>query len=732
MSTSFQFNYGKYRGILISVALFLLLDASVLLLNFYVSFEIADDAVGVNLAGRQRMLSQRMAKTLFVLDSSRGDPAAFQTAYEELLFSKTLFDETLQAFVQGGSVRGGAGRETVILEAVTNRAGRDALHNTAQLWRPYKSAVDDFVASAAPSLGQPLTADTENALSAAVAMARLHNLSILASMNDLTLSLEQVAASKAKRLRLIQTIGISLAVMNFLFILLHFVRQLRDSDAVIEKARRETTEILETVNEGLFLIDNKLMIGEQHSAKLAEVLGNQTFAGKSFLTLLENMISEKDAETARGFIELLFDPKIKEKLIGDLNPLSLVEVNIAQVNGGFLTKHLQFSFARAYQEREISHVLVTVQDVSEQVKLARELSESRKHNESQLEMITGLLHTHPELLKEFIDNSFQCFNRINGILRQPAKTAQAVRDKAVTIFREIHNFKGEAASLKLAFFENAAHSMEDTLAQLRSKPDISGNDYLGLAVQLENLISYTQQVQQLTEKLGQFSLVSNKAPRPASTQNITGSRRNDGWDHLNDFVQNMALRNGKQVRLVASGLSEINLAPECEQQLKEICIQLLRNAVVHGIETPHERELSEKPMVGRIDLRLAKLSDAEMELTISDDGKGLDYVAIREKALATGKWSEQEIESWSNKQLLGLIFQAGFSTAAEVTKDAGRGIGMEAVMQHVISQRGKINVASRAGEFCRFIISLPIIPPVNEQTLSPVSQGSAYAVTDDC
>ncbi len=137
-------------------------------------------------------------------------------------------------------------------------------------------------------------------------------------------------------------------------------------------------------------------------------------------------------------------------------------------------------------------------------------------------------------------------------------------------------------------------------------------------------------------------------------------------------------------------------------------------------------------MVGRIDLRLAKLSDAEMELTISDDGKGLDYVAIREKALATGKWSEQEIESWSNKQLLGLIFQAGFSTAAEVTKDAGRGIGMEAVMQHVISQRGKINVASRAGEFCRFVISLPIIPPVNEQTLSPVSQGSAYAVTDDC
>lgn len=731
MLTSLQFNYGKYRGILISVALFLLLDASVLLLNFYVSFEIADDAVGVNLAGRQRMLSQRMAKTLFVLDSSRTDPIAFKTAYDELLFSKTLFDETLQAFTHGGSVRGG-GKDVVVLDAVSNRSGRDAIHNTEQLWRPYKTTVDNFIASAEATLGRDPGADTEKALSAAVAMARQHNLPILAAMNDLTLSLEQVAASKAKRLRLIQTIGISLAIINFLFILLHFVRQLRDSDTIIEKARRETSEILATVNEGLFLIDQNLIIGEQYSAKLQDVLGPQPFAGVSFQSLLENIISEKDAVTARGFIELLFDPKIKEKLIGDLNPLSLVKVNIAQQNGGFLTKHLQFSFARAYQEREISHVLVTVLDVSAQVQLAHELSESRKHNESQLEMITSLLHAHPELLKEFIRNSFACFNRINNILRQPAKTIAAVRDKAVSIFREIHNFKGEAASLKLEFFENAAHSMEDTLAQLRDKQDISGNDYLGLAVQLENLISYTQQVQQLTEKLAQFALVASGNQPLGHHNSVASGRRNDSWDHLSDFVQNIALRNGKQVNLVVSGLGEIALAPDYEQQLKEICIQLLRNAVVHGIETPSDRELSEKPLVGRIDLRLARISANEMELTVLDDGQGLNYNAIREKALASGKWAEHDVESWSNKQLLALIFQEGFSTATAVSKDAGRGVGMEVVMKHVVSRRGKINVASRAGEYCRFVISLPIIPPPTTTATTPqLSQGSAYAIADD-
>ena len=707
----YKTSYKKYRGIIISVALFLLLDASVLLFNFYVSFEIADDAVGVNLAGRQRMLSQRMAKTLLVLDASRDDPQTFKTAFDELQLSKGLFDQTLTAFINGGQVRG-AGKEMVALAPVHNQLGKDSLHNTLELWRPYKNAIDLFTTAVQQNVA------TENSLAAAVAMARMQNLAILSSMNDLTVSLEQVAASKATRLRIIQTVGISLAIINFLFIMFHFLRQLRDSDRVIEKARRETTEILETVNEGLFLIDKNLVLGEQHSAKLVEVLGQQEFAGKSFQSLLENIISAKDAETARAFIELLFDPKVKEKLIGDLNPLSLVEVNIAQSNGGFLTKHLQFSFARAYQKndgiQEISHVLVTVLDITEQVKLQRALNESRKHNESQLEMITGLLHTHPGLLREFIANSFNCFNRVNNILRQPAKTVQAVRDKATSIFREIHNFKGEAASLKLEFFENAAHKMEDTLALLCEKRDLSGNDYLGLTVQLESLITYTQQVEHLTDKLGQFAIVSSTIPRGKTI----ATHRSDGWDHLNDFVQNIALRNGKMVKLVASGLSEINLDTDYQQKLKEICIQLLRNAVVHGIETPQDRELSEKPMVGRIDLRLARVSETEMELTVMDDGKGLDYTAIRTQALSSGKWPEDEIESWTNKHLLGLIFHEGFSTAAEINKDAGRGVGMEAVMNHVLAQRGKISVSSRTGRHCRFVITLPIVHTHNREEIA--------------
>ncbi|MES2673211.1 MAG: ATP-binding protein [Pseudomonadota bacterium] len=714
-SNTLGINYGKYRGILISVALFILLDASVMILNFYVSFEIADDAVGINLAGRQRMLSQRIAKSLYSLNSESPGSPEYLASVKELKNSKILFDETLTAFTHGGEVHS-AGKNMATLPKVKSVDGQQFLTEATEIWSPYKATINTLLADIAKG------SDPALALNNALIQAKTHNLELLGLMNELTLNLEQVAASKASRLRIIQTVGISLAIINFLFIMLHFLRQLRDSDLVLEQARKETTEILQTVNEGLFLVGRNMRIGQQYSAKLVDILGTNEIAGQSFQLLLENMISEKDAETARGFIELLFDKKVKEKLIGSLNPLNLVEVNIAQANGGFLTKNLQFSFARAYQEslipgeRKISHVLVTVADVTEKTRLEKALAESRKHNESQIQMLTSLLHTHPSLLQEFIRNSYDCFNRINNILRKPAKNNQLVQQKATEIFREIHNFKGEAASLKLEYFEAQAHSIEDTLTELRSKNNLGGNDYLGLTVQLDVLISYTQQVEQLTQKLALFGhqaststhLLANVATTKGE-HSIVGHRQQDGWSHLPEFVQSIAQRNGKLVTLVTSGLSEIELLPAYAQKVKEICIQLLRNAVIHGIEAPSDRELSEKPMVGRIDLRMAKVTDTEMEITVMDDGAGLDYSAIREQAMASQRWSEDEIESWGNKHLLALIFHEGFSTAKEITKDAGRGVGMEAVMNHVLEHRGKISVSSRRGRHCRFVITLPII-----------------------
>ena len=230
--------YGKYRGILMSVALFILLDASVMILNFYVSFEISADAIGINLAGRQRMLSQRTAKTLYALHSETSDSKAFQDAVTELNNTKNLFDGTLTAFTHGGEVQG-ANKEVVVLPKVSSVEGQKTLKSAAEIWVDYKLSVDALLADIKEGK------DFHKSLDKALVQAKTKNLVLLGHMNDLTINLENVASSKASRLRIIQTVGISLAIINFLFIMLHFLRQLRDSDLVLEKARKETTEILE-------------------------------------------------------------------------------------------------------------------------------------------------------------------------------------------------------------------------------------------------------------------------------------------------------------------------------------------------------------------------------------------------------------------------------------------------------------------------------------------------------
>ena len=99
----FGFDLGKYRTIVVSIALFLVLDLGVLVLNFVISSEIDKDAVNINLAGRQRMLSQRMAKTSLQIEARTASGAPYEKEAKELQQAHATFDGTLNAFIAGGT-----------------------------------------------------------------------------------------------------------------------------------------------------------------------------------------------------------------------------------------------------------------------------------------------------------------------------------------------------------------------------------------------------------------------------------------------------------------------------------------------------------------------------------------------------------------------------------------------------------------------------------------------------
>lgn len=689
------FTIGKYKNILVSIGLFLILDASVLILNFYISFQIAEDATSINLSGRQRMLSQRMTKSLLDLDYSFENPKQLEKIMKEIELSRHLFDETFTAFDRGG-VATGAGGNKINLNMADDTSSRNALESARSIWDGYKYKIDKVIDN--PN-------DNESVKSA-IAFGQENNLALLKLMNDLTVSLESVAASKAERLRLIQTAGIGMALVNFFIILFHFVGQLRKGDVILEQARKETSEILLTVNEGLFLIHEDFTIGSQRSDKLYEIMNISDDDDVNFESLLKDIVSIHDLEAAQGFLRLLFNPKIKENLIGDLNPLDKIQVNMANDDGSYSTKYLSFDFKRVYNESSIVDVLATVNDITVTVLLEKQLSQAKEHNEQQIEMLTGILHANPSLLKVFLDSVYNCFSTINRLLKQPSRNQIQFHDKVNAIFVEIHNLKGESSALSLTEFVTLCHEFEEELVSIRDLKEIKGQDFLSLAVRLDKIINYAQSVTALVEKLSHFGRFS---PSPEIEYSETAGQ----WDQLSTLTKELSDKYGKKVMLASSGLHDSNIPTELKETINSICIQLIRNSIVHGIESPAEREAAQKQSQGRIDIRLSSTSNGIIEMVFKDDGAGFNFDKLRQRALHTGRWSEQDVELWDNKRLLSLIFTPGFSTADEVNDDAGRGVGMDVVMQKVKEVKGKINISHKENQYSRFTISFPLMAVSN-------------------
>jgi two-component system, chemotaxis family, sensor kinase CheA len=171
-------------------------------------------------------------------------------------------------------------------------------------------------------------------------------------------------------------------------------------------------------------------------------------------------------------------------------------------------------------------------------------------------------------------------------------------------------------------------------------------------------------------------------------------------------IREMARAAGKQVALeLDDGGAEADR--QVLERLGEVLLHLLRNAVDHGVEPAEDRAAKGKAPAGLIKLR-AEVSGDRLNLTIADDGAGLDLAAIRQRALTTGQLSEADLARLSESELIDLIFLPGFSTRLEVSKLSGRGVGLDIVRSRVERMRGRVAVQSVPGAGCTFTIDLPL------------------------
>jgi len=194
-------------------------------------------------------------------------------------------------------------------------------------------------------------------------------------------------------------------------------------------------------------------------------------------------------------------------------------------------------------------------------------------------------------------------------------------------------------------------------------------------------------------------------------------------ERLYRVVRQTAKEVGKRANLDIKG-TQVELDRSVLERITGPFEHLLRNAVTHGIEAPDKRREAAKPEIGEIRLEL-KQEGNEVQLSLSDDGAGLDIDRIRGKAIEKGLMGPGT--TLTEAEIADFIFHAGFSTATEVTQVAGRGVGMDVVRSEVAALGGRVEMRFTRGQGTRFTIYLPLTLAVTQTVLVRAS-GKTYAI----
>ena len=734
MATTPNVDNKRYQGLIISIALFLSLIGALLAFTFYTSNLLERNTALIDQTNQVANSAQAVIKDLFDLDNSYGEDTNsphIQRVLSRLEQNTALITSSIAAIEQGATITDADGK-TYDLPKIDSNAQANIAAAKEQ-WKALEPKIQAYLKDA-----DNIMVSSEDDLIQAVEQAKTSSLLVNDSLDNLTKDVFNSAERQATTIRLIQAIGVFAIFAYFLIFVFFFVRRLRETDAEAFAARRETQEIMETVNTGLFLLDKDLNIGQQHSRALNDIIGEDRLSGENFTNVLRGRISDKDLKTTQQFIEQLYNPRVKEKLVDSLNPLHKVMLHNASGDKAQNNRFLDFKFSRVYDNKDIARILVNVNDVSDAVYLEQRLEKERSQNDMQIEMLTTILNVNPKIINEFIANTQMHIEKMNNILKNPGSSQYELEGKLKAIYREMHSLKGEASALKLHSFTKIASDAEDKLHALQNQGQLSGNDFLTLAVHLDDLLSLSNTIATLGER------INRSAPATASTVNglddnfaqsgmskkvvtesqepnsllssidvdggqnidVDSEKTDDQLSFYKAFAKDIAERQGKQVELKSNTLTQADIPAHLEKPIKEISIQLLRNAVVHGIEAPSVRHSTGKAAVGTIDLEI-KDNGSDFMLIVQDDGQGIDYDSIRAKLSKEGRFSTEEASQLSQSELLKQLFSSGFSTKEHADEDGGRGVGLDIIKAKVKDYDGKLNVNSEFGQMTQFVITLP-------------------------
>ena len=476
------------------------------------------------------------------------------------------------------------------------------------------------------------------------------------------------------------------------------------------EARAQTCALLHTAREGFFLLDANLRIGTLWSQPLTHMFGRRDFAGVALEELLHELLPPETLAIATREIKHLWEEQAQQKPLQTIPSLSELEIRVDNGRGGRDSRYLQFNFHRFVAERGVVQVLVSIDDVTANVLSARELADARSNAELQVDMLFGVMQVDPLQLAAFLDATEAGLQLVNTILKEPARTDGDFRIKLERLLCELHAIKGDASALGISGVAQFAHRFENLLSELKERPELTGGDFLCVVLKLNELLAHLRSIRELAARIA--ALRDGAMGGALGTPAVPMASERAAADELAASLQGLATRlerdQQKKFRLSLHGLAQI--PQDYRTTVRDLLIQLLRNAAVHGIEPPDVRRARTKAEVGlvRADFRA---NDEGYELVFEDDGAGLALEKLKTAAIRKHLTTAAEAARMDTRAAMGLIFRAGVSTCDRITMDAGRGVGMEVVARRIAALGGKIVLSTDPGKFTRVKIALPAMQP---------------------
>jgi two-component system chemotaxis sensor kinase CheA len=516
-------------------------------------------------------------------------------------------------------------------------------------------------------------------------------------------------------------------------------RHEREKQELLEASNRITEAILQHDGQGLFLLDAKDRIQPQISRSLEALFRRQDFSNLTLEKLVAPLVTAKLLTVVRNHVAQVLGTVVpdeaKAAAMPDSNPLKDLEVRLPNAEGGFDSAHYSFDFHPLEGEPRLW--LVRVADITREVQSARELEDLQSQVQTQGEILRSVLGAGGARFAALIQRTDASMKTINAVLKKPAREQEAFRGKLEEALDEVDRVRRDAAAFKLSALEWAARQFEDSLHDLRSRSALSGSDFLPLAVKLDQLYGQFATLKSLTASSSPAAAPGAAAAAPPNmTENGTqiiqapkfltrpapkappvpgtnssapaGSLENT----LRALTEHVAEEHKKTVILEVHGLG---LVPQHYQAaVKNVAIQFIRNAVMHGIETPAAREAGGKPVHGTLRLEFRSVADRSFELLFEDDGGGLDPDQVRAIAISRGVVTGEGAARLRDREAIKLIFKSGYSTLPSAPGEPAHGTGLSLVRRYVHEAGGKVALASLLGHETRFKVTLPPLADAGE------------------